>query len=121
MPEDFRPSVDDIQAGLSSVEQKTSPDVLDEKEIKDVENARKQQEIADLESDRGLREKYANRILRFLECYAATVAIFLVLNGFRFKCFSLPDEVLITLVSSTAVAAIGLVGFIAKGLFGKKR
>ncbi len=121
MSDDFQLSVDDIQAGVSSVKQKTTPDDLDKEEIIDAELERNRQEIEDLKSDRELREKYANRILRFLECYAAIVAIFLILNGFSFICFSLPDEVLITLVGSTAVAAIGLVGFVAKGLFGKKR
>jgi hypothetical protein len=60
---------------------------------------------------------YANRILRFLEAYASIVGVMVIADGFHILGFHLEKEVTATLVGSTAVAAIGLVGFIARGLF----
>ena len=120
MPPDTLPlNLEDVSAGLPQVQGKELPDKLDNLEVFSVEDERKRQEIENLKSDRRLREKYADRILRFLEVYAGTVALFIILHGFELFGFSMPNEVLITLVGSTAVAAIGLVGFIAKGLFDK--
>ena len=75
--------------------------------------------IDDVESDRKLRESYASRILRFLYCYAAVVGMLVIASGLQVPWlpFELPGEVLALLVGSTAASAIGLVGFIARGLF----
>lgn len=73
--------------------------------------------IKNVEADRSMRTTYAARILKYLEFYSAGVAILLLLSGFHVLGFGLPTEVLAALVGSTAVAAIGLVGFIARGLF----
>ena len=100
---------------------KGEPDKFDFLEVSNLEDDRIREEIEDLRSDRRLREKYADRILRFLEIYAGVVGIFVVLAGFRTRGFDIPNEALIALVGSTAIAAIGLVGFVAKGLFGKNR
>lgn len=64
-----------------------------------------------------MRQQYAGRILRYLEYYSAGVGILLLMSGFKVFGFTLEPGVLSTLVGSTAVAAIGLVGFIARGLF----
>lgn len=72
--------------------------------------------IANLEADRKMRVTYAGRILRYLEFYSGGVAALLVAGGIGWH-FTLPTEILAALVGSTAVAAIGLVGFIARGLF----
>ena len=73
--------------------------------------------IENLNADRTMRQTYAGRILRFLEFYAGGVAVILLLAGFHPFDFTLEQGVTTTLVGSTAAAAIGLVGFIARGLF----
>ena len=110
---DLMPDVKDIESGRFAVENKEKPNEFDHSENERllVEN------IKDIQSVRGLRETYAAGILISLACYAVIVIVFLLLGGFSIYGFTLPDMVLITLVGSTAVAAIGLVGIIAKGLF----
>ena len=73
--------------------------------------------IKNLDADREMRKTYAGRILKYLECYSAGVGAILALAGFKPLGFALEQGVMATLVGSTAVAAIGLVGFIARGLF----
>lgn len=73
--------------------------------------------IKNAKADRRMRVKYAGRILLYLECYSVGVALLLLLTGFKLWGFELQDGVVTALVGSTAVAAIGLVGFIARGLF----
>ncbi len=70
-------------------------------------------------TETALRRLYANRILRFLEIYGLVVATFTALSGFGLWGFKMQSQTLITLVGSTAVAAIGLAGFIVKGLFSR--
>ncbi len=73
--------------------------------------------IKNIDADRDMRKTYAGRILLYLECYSAGVLILLLLSGFEFFSFKLEAGILAALVGSTALAAIGLVGFIARGLF----
>lgn len=73
--------------------------------------------IKNIDADRSMRTTYAGRILRYLEFYSGGVAILLVLDGFKPSGFDLDPGVVAALVGSTALAAIGLVGFIARGLF----
>lgn len=73
--------------------------------------------IKNIDADRGMRTKYAGRILLYLELYSIGVLALLLLAGFKAKGFSLEKDVIVALVGSTAIAAIGLVGFIARGLF----
>ena len=115
-------TIDSIDRGIVLVENKKNPDSIDLLEDERLQKARlenklSQARIEDVEADRELRKTYANRILRFLEWYAGGVAVLMVLDGFHIFAFHLEKEVAATLVGSTAVAAIGLVGFIARGLF----
>lgn len=73
--------------------------------------------IDNLDADREMRKDYAARILRYLEFYSGGVLGLLLLDGAGPRGFEIDGTVLATLVGSTAVAAIGLVGFIARGLF----
>lgn len=73
--------------------------------------------IKNVEADRAMRQTYAGRILRYLEWYSAGVAALILLAGFNVGGFTLEQGILAALVGSTAIAAIGLVGFIARGLF----
>jgi hypothetical protein len=60
---------------------------------------------------------YANKVFIYLCCYSVFVAAAIILNGFGINKFSLDGGVLSVLSGSTAVAAIGLVGIVVKGLF----
>ena len=111
-----------IDSGVALVEEKKEPDSKDimEKaalEKAQLENKLFRSKVKDAKADRKLRQKYANRILRFLEAYCVAVGVFAIAEGFHIKGFDLGDNILLAMVGSTAVAAIGLVGFIAKGLF----
>lgn len=115
------------------VKKKSTPDQFDLKEDQAVIDAQQSFEIKKLElqlqklrneldrenSDTDLRQKYGRRILRFLEYYAGIVGAIIIIDAIECVPFNLDPTATVTLVGSTAVAAIGLVGFVAKGLFGK--
>lgn len=61
---------------------------------------------------------YADRVFLFLVGYCLFVALLILLEGFRVGEFDIADGVLGVIAGSTAVAAIGLVGFVVSGLFG---
>ena len=64
-----------------------------------------------------LRKTYGKSVYRYLTWYSLVVALFVFLSGWSFTGFSLPSEVLIALVGSTAVSVITVVGFVVRGLF----
>jgi hypothetical protein len=124
LPEPAAPplTLDDIDTGVSAVETVDGKGKLDLLEEHRIEEARLRNELArshidNINADREMRKNYASRILRYLEWYSGVVGIMIVGSGFSWTTFSLPNEIAATLVGSTAVAAIGLVGFIAQGLF----
>ncbi|XSG81217.1 MAG: hypothetical protein ACPW61_09000 [Methyloligella sp. ZOD6] len=122
--DDKRIPIDAIDAGIELVESKRGPDALDHFEKEDYEDERTKLElrllksrIKNVKADRKLRKTYAGRILHFLEAYALAALALLICQGWRIGGFDLGSEVILAIVGSTAVAAIGLVGFVAKGLF----
>lgn len=115
-------TLDSIDAGVPLAESKKAPDArdfLENERLQKIrlENRHSKARLKDVKADRALRKTYANRILRFLEVYAAIVGLMVIADAIRLQGFHLEKEVTATLVGSTAVAAIGLVGFIARGLF----
>lgn len=64
-----------------------------------------------------LRNTYGKLVYRYLTWYSIVVAVFVFLSGCAWFGFALPSEVLIALVSSTAVSVISVVGFVVRGLF----
>ena len=113
-------SIDVIDKGVRQVAGKRKPDPKDDEEIRSsqLQNDLTQSKIDDRKADREMRKTYAGRILCYLEIYSAVVALFVIASGFANTTgFILPVEILASLVGSTALAAIGLVGFIARGLF----
>ena len=114
-------TINDLIAGIARVKEKQKPDERDVLENSNLNDQKLSEEIKSLKSDRKLREKYADKIIKFLYFYGGIVSLIVFLHGFKKNTFfELPSEVLVTLVGSTAVAAIGLVGFVAKGLFSNK-
>lgn len=115
-------SLESIDAGLASVESKRAPDARDLLEAEEIRTAQLQNRLArsrikNVKADRKMRKTYAGRILRYLEIYSVVIGMMVIASGFKWSTFTLPVEILATLVGSTALAAIGLVGFIARGLF----
>jgi hypothetical protein len=115
-------TLDDIETGLPTVQEVGQPNILDWAESTAAERAQLKNKLArsrikNVKADRKMRKTYAGRILRYLEIYSTVVGVTLIISGFGLRDFNLPPEILATLVGSTAVAAIGLVGFIARGLF----
>lgn len=116
--------LESISAGLAATARKSERDDNDKREEDDLTLRRTRAEIGIIEqanwdrgSNRRLRFQYARSVYRYLCCYSAGCGSVLLLSGFKVYNFSLPNEVLITLVGSTALAAIGLVGFVVSGLF----
>lgn len=73
--------------------------------------------LADRQADRALRKTYADKAFRFLYAFSIFSGIALIAQGFPQVLFKLPENVLVTLIGATAVAVVGLVGWVARGLF----
>lgn len=117
-----RLTIDDIDSGVTAVENVQAPgarDLLEQAEAEKAQLGNKlaRSHIKNVKADRRMRKTYAGRILRYLELYSVGVLILVIFAGFRLGGFALQEGVLAALVGSTAIAAIGLVGFIARGLF----
>ena len=117
-------TLDAIDTGVAVAEAKNKPDAKDALERKDIEiealrlrNRYARARIKSAKADRKMRKQYAGRILLYLECYSGSVGLLILLSGFKPLGFGIEAGVLSALVGSTALAAIGLVGFIARGLF----
>lgn len=118
-------SLEAIGKGASIVEQKPAPDEKDRLEDDVLRGRQRRAEIGALEqanrdrvATRRLRYRYAKQVYRYLCFYTVGAATLLVLTGFKkLTYFEIPDAVLTVIVGSTAVAAIGLVGFVVSGLF----
>tara|TARA_R110002074_G_scaffold384791_2_gene565653 strand:- start:188 stop:535 length:348 start_codon:yes stop_codon:yes gene_type:complete len=93
-----------------------------------------QEELASLDADNerlsamqnldvvraNLMKPYANKVFNFLVAYCTAIGVMLVFAGFRVWGFYLSDPILGIIAGSTAVSAIGLVGWVVKGIFGSK-
>ncbi len=124
MPEPAAPplTLEDIDTGLPAVQQVVGPDPQDLLERASAERAQLENDLArsrikNVKADRRMRRTYAGRILLYLEAYSVVVGLMVLAAGFKIGGFDLPVEILASLVGSTALVAIGLVGFIARGLF----
>lgn len=102
-----------LSKAVEKVSMVNAIDELDEKADKNLENQR----LKDAESNRHLREGYANKVYGYLVAYSAAALTLVVADGFKIFGFDLDTTVVSIIVGSTAVSAIGLVGFVVKGLF----
>lgn len=124
-PEDLKDILEKL-ARLAS--QKHEPDAKDDQEEAAVREAAAraqaaEEAVAGARSRREMREDYAKKIFYYLIGYSIGAFTLLMLNGFQVRGFHISDVPLTAIVGSTAVSAIGLVGFVVNGLFGgaKKR
>lgn len=117
-------SLASIASGVPAVKAKKSPDENDDKELEDLSNRKTLAEIGSIEQANRdkraimrLRFKYAKAVYRYLAWYTVGAGALVVFTGIPSSGFKISDIVLTTIVGSTAVAAIGLVGFVVNGLF----
>jgi hypothetical protein len=113
-----------ISAGGSAVANKSQPDSTDKAEERALEETRRFAEVdalhqanLDRAENRKMRSEYAGKVFWYLCAYTVGSAMLTVMTGFGCFGFELSEIVLATIVGSTAVAAIGLVGFVVSGLF----
>ena len=118
-----------IESGRQVVAQKSERDDNDKKEERDLAYRQRKAEIgvieqqnADRKATRRLRFLYAKAVYKYLCWYSGVAGGLVLLSGLKFPelklvSFQLSDMVLATIVGTTAVAAIGLVGFVVGGLF----
>jgi hypothetical protein len=113
--------IEAILRGRELAEQKREPDEKDKLELK---SAREREEIhvlketrTDRRANRALRFRYAKAVYRYLVWYSIGCLALVLLSGFKVLGFSIPEIAFTAIVGSTAVSAIGLVGFVVQGLF----
>ena len=128
---------DEVEPDLNGIE--TAPEVMPSSDrddsvdsqqysdefAKKISQAERLRSQADAERTRAITELIkpsAQQAFNFMRYYCGGVFILLILDGFSFFGFSLPDNALNFLVGSTATTVIGLVGMVLTGVFlGVKR
>lgn len=108
---DFDVTVSDLYNQLGELS-----DALAESEA-EIERLKGAQNVESVKAK--LLEPYVKGVFRFVVGYCATVGALLLLAGFSFYGFALPETILGIIAGSTAVSVIGLIGLVISGLFGK--
>ena len=113
-----------IEKSTSKISSKIEDDI-DRKEASSLANQRAHAAVGKVKAETAsiryigkLRQQYANKVFCYLLLYSSFSLLLIILSGYK-KCtgFDIPDSVLLVIVGSTAVSAIGLVGFVVNGLF----
>ena len=90
------------------------------KEVNRAEELEKQ-DVKDRESNRELRENYANKMFHYMCMWSLFIVIVIMLSGFNFSewkfNFQLDRWVLMTLIGSTTVSIFAIIQAIIKGIF----
>jgi regulator of replication initiation timing len=81
------------------------------------DNAALKGRLATKEAIDGMLRPYSEKVYRFLCGYGIGSFGLVLLDGFHYRGFDLPEVVAVTIVGSTAVSAIGLVGLVIRGMF----
>lgn len=102
----------------TATDQQTAAYYDDEK--KSLENERLRAQIADLNQDRDLREKYGERLFRLVVWWLIVIGLIVVLHGISAVPFELSATVLATLIGSTTASVLGLFAIVANYLFPKR-
>lgn len=83
------------------------------------ENEHLTQKSKSLEADTEIKKWIAEQTFGFMICWCCFVGLMTIIY-FAVKVQNIEKEVIITLLGSTTISVVGLVGFIVKGLFGTK-
>ncbi len=127
-------TVDDIDAAVSRLPIEVDPpakigfeQLLKDRQALSDDNTLLQNELMELKARLATKQEldalikpYAGKAYWFMCVYCGTVALILMLAGFKNvygNSFSLGDRVLEFLVGSTATTVIGLVGMVLTGIF----
>ena len=118
-------SPDKIGAGRQRTQAKSAPDRADRLENAAATKAEAEaealiEENRDKRALRKLRFQYAKHVYWFLIWYCTGALSIVLLDGFKVGGFDVQDTALTVIVGSTAVSAIGLVGFVVNGLFSSR-
>ena len=111
------PAVGVILAPANIPDEEDARSLKEERDLSEEESAFLRERTQDLTSTRALREKAANKAFSYLCIVSTSVLALIVAHGFRFYGFQLDTVVLTTLSGGTFISAIGMFGFVIKGLF----
>ena len=97
-------------------------------EHKRVELERLREEVSDLQSDRAFREQFAPRVFSMVSWWLGGIGVFVLMHGCSDErevsqnahSFSLPTEVLVTMISGVSLAVVGLLATVLVYLFPKR-
>jgi len=124
-------NLDNLSLPVSGLKNKKEDefDKLEENKLKKdkqhFEIKEQEQRIEDMKTNREMRQKYATHIEYFMYSITVVILALVIADGFEtfpLDCggsclWDLDTGVVIALVGSMAVAVIGLVGYIVRGLF----
>ena len=74
-------------------------------------------QVAEIESNQEEKRSGTKKVFILIYGYATFVATVIFLSGITFPLFRLPAEVLLGLIVSLSAVSVGMVGFIAPGIF----
>ena len=95
-------------------------DELYVQEICDLEAAKKELELRDLESTIEHRRKYAGRIFVFVSIWMAMVFGVILADGWSLWGLDISDKVLLTLIGGTTLNVLGIFAIVANYFFPKR-
>ncbi len=95
----------------------SAKDLEEKQKTESHKEALEKQEIADRESKRELREKYANKMFYYMCIWSFFIVITVIINGFGFFGFQLNKWVLVTLIGSTTISIFAIIRAIIEGIF----
>ncbi|MDD9841648.1 MAG: hypothetical protein OXU76_03145 [Alphaproteobacteria bacterium] len=114
---DKKPNLESMEDSVGSIKEKAEPDKYDRTEdviVKEIDQAKKREEITDIQFDRELKGKYADKLFCFLVIYTGVVLLAVGLQGIGMFCLHYVP--LSLLISSIAVMTIGVGRFVVKSL-----
>lgn len=93
-----------------------------ETEEKKIANSLKRQELEFQRAEHDQRINYAKKVFRLIIGWLIFIFVVVLASGLVFfdDYFKLSDKVIITLLTTTTISVVGLLGIVLKYLFGKK-
>ena len=118
-PSDFSSFLRGISDALKdqSIAREESQRVSKLQDRHDAEIEKSKAEIRRVNTITDLQQRYANRTFWFLICWMVWVGLLVVFQAFGLFGFELADFVLAVITGGTAIAVVGLVLAVIKGLF----
>jgi hypothetical protein len=99
----------------------SEPDKKTKEEERDLENQRKKTLLVGLGQNIKERKKYAARFFALSCCWIIIITGVVLLDGWRWSNFWLPDKVVLALIGSTTINILGILYVVAHYLFPKRQ